>query len=210
VSSRSPFRAWSALLAALVLGLIASAPARATLDQDAIARVEAYLNGIGTLRADFVQVADDGGIAEGILYIARPGKLRIEYKPPVMVLIVADGRWLTFVDYEVDQMNRIAIDKSLAGFLIRDHLRLGGDIQVTAVDRGSASLRITLVRRDAPDEGSLTLVFSDRPLALRQWVVIDAQGYKTRITLENVDRDLPLDPSLFVPPPPFPASGSGR
>jgi outer membrane lipoprotein-sorting protein len=44
-------------------------------------------------------------------------------------------------------------------------------------------LRVTLHRTGAPAEGRLTLVFGDNPFELRQWVVVDAQGQETRVTL---------------------------
>ncbi len=71
------------ILAALVLAAApmppAVPPARAsaaeTDDAKTIARVERYLNAITTLRADFIQVADDGSTAKGVPYITRPGQI---------------------------------------------------------------------------------------------------------------------------------------
>jgi len=40
-------------------------------------------------------------------------------------------------------------------------------------------------------------VFTDNPLALRQWTVLDAQRKETRVTLYNVETGLTLDPSVF-------------
>jgi len=35
------------------------------------------------------------------------------------------------------------------------------------------------------------------PLALRQWVVIDAQGLRTTVALQNTQSNISLDPRLF-------------
>ena len=42
-----------------------------------IRQIENYLNGIRNLQASFVQTSSNGGIAEGMLYIAKPNKIRI-------------------------------------------------------------------------------------------------------------------------------------
>ena len=68
------------------------APGAATLtdrDRADLARVEAYLNNLTTLRARFLQIAQSGAAAEGTAWIWRPGRMRFEYDPPEPLLLVA-------------------------------------------------------------------------------------------------------------------------
>jgi outer membrane lipoprotein-sorting protein len=60
------------------------------------------------------------------------------------------------------------------------------------------------VRTASPGDGSLSLVFDDNPLALRQWVVVDAQRQETRVSLFNVALGGKFDQSLFDLPQPAP------
>ena len=55
-----------------------------------------------------------------------------------------------------------------------------------------------MVRTASPQDGSLTLVFADNPLALRQWTVVDAQRQETRVTLFDVQLGGSFDQALFV------------
>jgi outer membrane lipoprotein-sorting protein len=64
-----------------------------------------------------------------------------------------------------------------------------------------------MVRTGSPDDGSLTLVFADNPLALRQWSVVDAQHQETRVTLFDVELGGTFDQKLFVFTP---GTGSGN
>ena len=48
---------------------------------------------------------------------------------------------------------------------------------------GGGLTAITLFRTGQAAEGRLTLVFSDQPTELRQWVVVDAQARETRVSL---------------------------
>jgi outer membrane lipoprotein-sorting protein len=53
------------------------------------------------------------------------------------------------------------------------------------------------VQADKPEEGALTMEFSDKPLQLRQMVVEDARGQRTNISLQNATFGQPLPDSLF-------------
>lgn len=194
------------LAAPLGTALAASKAVPAKLDDKQkaeLARVETYLNSIRTLRARFLQVADDGGNAEGDVLISRPGLMRIEYDPPVPHLIVTTGNLLLYHEKKLNQTSYIPLSSSLAGFLVRDQIRLSGDVVVTDLQEQKGVLRVTLVKADEPQAGRLTLVFSDGPLQLRQWSVTDAQGAVTRITLVDPQFGVPLDKKLFAfdPPP---------
>ena len=73
---------------------------------------------------------------------------------------------------------------------------------ITKIQRGHGVLRITVAETDNPEEGSIKLVFTERPMALRQWVIADPQGVDTTITLFNVRTGVKLDKNLFVFVPP--------
>ena len=173
------------------------APDLPVAERDDVLRIEAYLNGIDTLQARFLQVSSQGGTAEGDVYLARPGRMRIEYDPPVPVLIVADGSWLIYYDSELDQTTYLRLSATPAAILVDDVSLFSGDLAVTAFERAAGVLRVTVTRADEPLEGALTLVFTDRPLALKQWTVVDAQGIATTVSLIGTRFGISLDDDLF-------------
>lgn len=188
-------------LLALVLALVAVPAAAQTLserDRADVARIETYLNTITSLRGRFLQVAPDGAVSEGKVWLRRPGRLRFEYDPPVPVLVVADGLFVVMHDKELGQVNRIPLGTTPLSVLLRDEIKLAGGVTVKGVERQPGTLRVTVFDSDRPREGELTLVFSDMPLALRQWVVTDARGLATSVSLANVEFNLPLEGRLFV------------
>lgn len=197
---------------ALIVGAFAAlggAPAQAQQasaeSEDALLRrVEAYLNGITTLAANFLQVNHDGSISEGEIAIARPGRMRIDYAPPLKVEIISDGEWITYIDRELGQISQAPLNGSHAELLVRGDLRFGENVVVNSVKSQANRIEITFARTENPDEGSMTLVFSDSPLELRQWSVVDPQRLTTRVTLFDTRFGLPLDAALFEAPPPFP------
>lgn len=189
-------------LAALVAGLLLAAPspsaALSERDEADIGRIAAYLERIRTLRARFLQIAPDGALAEGLFLLKRPGRLRFAYAPPSPILMVADGTWLFFYDSELDQLNRIAIGSTPLSVLLAENIRFDGALVVERVERVPGVLRLVVVDRERPEQGTVTLVFSEPPLSLRQWLVKDGQGLVTTIHLSEVELNPPLDPQLFV------------
>ena len=83
------------------------------------------------------------------------------------------------------------------GLLLQDNLRLSGDITVAGLTRAPGQLQVRLLRTKSPADGTLTLIFADAPLALRQWSVLDAQRQETRITLYNVELGGTFNQKLF-------------
>src|SRR5664279_1663025 len=146
-------------------------------DRTDLARIEAYLNGVHTLKARFLQVAPDGRTAGGVAWLERPGRMRFQYDPPSPLLLVAGHGLFFFHDSQVNQTTDLPLDSTPLGLLLRDNLRLAGDVTVTGITRLPGQIQVSMVRTASPNDGSLTLVFADAPLALRQWSVIDAQRH---------------------------------
>lgn len=200
------------MLAGLGPALVPPALAQPTLeplalsaqDRADIARVEAYLGAMRRLKARFLQVGPDGSTAEGTAWIERPGKMRFQYDPPTPLLLVASHGDLVFQDKQLNQVSHIPISSTPLGILLANRITLSGDVTVTKVTRLPGQLQITMVRTAHPGDGSLTLVFADNPLALKQWMVVDAQQRETRVSLFGVELGGNFDPKLFefVQPPP--------
>ncbi len=189
-----------AAVAAAGPGLAAAPePARLTPPERAlVGRIEAYFNGVRTMRARFLQAASTGETAEGSVVLQRPGRMRIAYDAPVPVLIVADGTWLIYHDRKLNQISYLPLGSTPAGILVEDKIDLdGGGLTITDFSRAAGVIRITVVRTASPADGSLTLAFSETPLELKQWRVVDAQGVATTVSLSEIETGIRLDPELF-------------
>lgn len=184
----------------LALGFVVAGRARAAVDpatDPVVGAVRAYLAALTTLKASFIQLDHEGAVAEGVVYLARPDRLRFEYQAPAGLLVVANGASLRVYDPEIDRVTELPFADTPASLILRQDVDLGGRIQVVAAGRGSGLLSLTLIERDNPGLGSIEILFQDQPIELRQWTVVDAQGYATRVTLGDTRTGMPLDPALF-------------
>ena len=193
------------LRATLATAAVSPPPAALTpQDLDDLRRVTAYLNGIHTMTARFRQSSAGGGTASGSLWMARPGRMRFEYDPPSPVLLIADRFYVYYVDKQLAQMSKVGLKSTPAWFLLRDPITFD-DLLVTRFERSANTLTVTVVEPAEPDKGSLTIVFSSQPMALRQWTIVDQQRKVTTVSVSNIQIGVALDPELFVYRDPFTA-----
>lgn len=186
-------------LTALVLLSPGLLQAQAVTDKQAyIKKIERYFNELKTAQARFVQTAHDGTQLVGTFYLDRPGKLRFEYDPPVEDFIVADGLFIYFYDSELGEQSNAPIGQTLADFILRSELSLNEDITVKNVQRAGGYLQAELYQSDDPEQGSLFLAFSENPLKLEKWRVVDAQGLITEIELFYLKTGMTHPSGLFA------------
>jgi outer membrane lipoprotein-sorting protein len=181
-----------------------SAAALTSQDADDLRRITSYLNSISTMTARFRQ-SSAGGTVTGSLWMARPGRMRFEYDPPSPILLIADRFYVYYVDKQLAQMSKVGLKSTPAWFLLRDPITFD-DLLIKRFERGTNTLTMMLVDPKEPDNGSLTIVFTSQPLALREWTIVDQQRKTTTVSISNVQVGLVLDPGLFVYQDPF-ASG---
>lgn len=193
------FRTIAVCLAVATVGASADALAADTGGLDQVARAERYLNGISSLEADFLQVAPDGSVTGGRIYMARPGgRIRVEYTPPSQTLIVGRDGWIVLYDGVLDQDSRWPLGSTPLGALMQDRIDLTKDVEAGDIEARAGVVRMTLRSRKSPETGALVLLFTDDPYELRQWQVVDAQNLVTTVTLSDLRLNRDLDPELFV------------
>jgi outer membrane lipoprotein-sorting protein len=162
-----------------------------------VTRVERYLNTLDTIRARFVQISSDGNYAEGEVHLSRPDNLRFDYDPPATALLIATGSTLLFYDKELKQASFIPLWETPLWFFLGDNIRLDEDLEVMTVEEGLGTISVTLREKDEREAGQVTLIFSDSPLALKKWEVLDPQGVVTQVSLINPQYGVAIDDEIF-------------
>ncbi|HVU20065.1 MAG TPA: outer membrane lipoprotein carrier protein LolA [Rhizomicrobium sp.] len=180
----------------LCLGLLAAAiPAAAdpvgraqfTPAQRAdLTRVNAYLNSIRTMTGGFTQIDPNGDVDQGTFAIAKPGKMRFEYKPPTPNLIVSDGKTVAVENSRLRTVDRYSLSDTPLEIILGDKIDLLNDHSITGVERQQDALIVHARSRGSNAQGNISLVFAEPNLELRQWTVVDNQGLQTTVALRDV------------------------
>lgn len=180
------------------------APAKAKVQapqtrEEAIDRLNTYFNSFSSLQGDFIQFASDGRRFEGKLYIQRPGKMRFEYRPPVTMEVIADGTSVAIRDRKLATQDLYSIGQTPLKFLVKERMDLNRDATVTNVSTKGDILSVKIEDRSTLGGTSkITLNYDMAANELRQWVVIDPQGYETSVSVYNLDTQRRPDPRNFV------------
>lgn len=188
--------------AAVSAALVVSAPVPARADDAAdLAGAVTALRAIQTMHADFVQSDANGQRVKGVLTLKRPGKIRFQYEQGVPMLVVSDGSALTFVDYEVRQVQRWPIKNSPLGALLDPNRDVGryGRVMPTGSDR---IVSVEVRDKARPEYGVITLVFTRKAnapggLELSSWAALDSQKRRTIVTLSNQQYGLAVPDNAF-------------
>ena len=175
-----------------------SGPAANLSAADAVARANGWLDAARVMSADFVQIGPDGKRSEGELTIQRPGHMLFKYEQPARFEIVADGRSVAVIDHKLNTQDEYFIAQTPLKFLLSDHIDIARDTKVLSVAQDESSVTIEIEdRATLGGTAHLELIFDPASFALKQWTVIDAQGFQTVVTLFNIDLKTKPDPALF-------------
>ena len=178
---------------------LAAAPAIAAAPSPDLARLKAHLGSVQTMTANFTQTDAKGRSDNGTLQMKRPGRIRFEYNGGD-VLLVANGKTLSFIDYSVGQKSSWPLSRTPLGPLLSASPDFNGKAEILP----SNDSRVVVARaKSAGQYGQLTLAFlrnSSSPggLQLYGWTAVDPQNHRTTVKLSNVRYNIAVPESAFT------------
>jgi len=180
------------------VAILATVPAVAAAPSADLARLKDHLSSVQTMTANFTQTDAKGHVQNGTLQLKRPGRVRFEYSGGD-VLLVANGKTLTFVDYQVGQKSAWPLGRTPLGPLLSGSPDFNGKAQILP----STNPQVVVARaKNAGQYGQLTLAFlrsNSAPggLQLYGWTAIDPQNHRTTVRLSNVRFNVAVPDGAF-------------
>lgn len=162
-----------------------------------VADIDAYLNGLRSVKGRFTQIGPNGEFSEGDFFLVRPGRIRFDYADPNPILVVADGFWVGIQDRKLNTVEKYPLAATPLRLLLSDNVDLLKDARLTDFQSEPGQIRLTLEDPRGTAPGQLTVILGEPSLTLKQWVVIDAQGLRTEVTLFDLVTDATLSKRLF-------------
>lgn len=161
-----------------------------------IEKIINYLSNVKSFSSDFTQINANGDINLGVIYMEKPGKLRIEYKDPNPNLIISDNRKLAHINKKVPYINIYKISELPIKMLISEDFLIE-DYEI--LDYQSLDSIIEIELREMKNKGneSLRLIFEEKPLILKKWIIKDQSGLKTEIFLKNLSLNIDINQKIF-------------
>jgi outer membrane lipoprotein carrier protein len=199
-------------MAPVLAALLAAVPAAESPAAAAVVRrLEERHARAGDLTARFVQSYRSGVLGHevterGVVSIKRPGRMRWEYKEPETKTFVSDGETFYFyvpADRQVIVRHQDE-EKSVASLLLSGRGDILGQFAAELdTPPGEGLLRLRLTPRKAEPEIEQVIVDMEPGGQVRQIVVEDAQGNRSRFRFDDVRENVNLPDKLFhfeIPP----------
>lgn len=181
---------------------LAALTAPASAQNADLVAVSTHLKTVETMVADFSQTDRSGRVQNGVLTMKRPGRIRFQYAKGVPILLVADGKALTYIDYSVRQVQRWPIGNTPLGVLLDPKKDLARFAKI--IPSANPAMLLADVRDlKHPEYGTLTLAFTRQAgapggLQLQGWVSLDSQNNRTTIRLSNHRFNTPVSDKAFL------------
>jgi outer membrane lipoprotein carrier protein len=167
--------------------------------------LDGFLDGLVTLQAKFEQSVLDTenattGQMHGVFLLQRPGQFRWDYVSPRKQVILADGRDVWLIEEDLKQVTRHyqkwALKGTPAAFLALEE-SVEKDFEVVEIGERLGMQWLELIPRDPEsDFNRVLLAFAGNEL--RHMELNDKFGQISRFHFLEVQRNLPIDPQLFV------------
>ena len=172
-----------------ILSIDAAIPKNKTLKL-----INDYLGDIRTLQANFSQTNNMGDIVTGVLFLKKPGKIRISYDPPNNLQIVTKQQAVLIFDPQNGGSGPLTYPMSSTplGFLIKNDLSLfiGENGEVFELDD-------FIFLKVLNPQYHLRIEFSKNPLSLFGWEFKNKIGETIKVTLNNIQKNNYISNEIF-------------
>jgi outer membrane lipoprotein carrier protein len=169
------------------MGSVAAQPAA-----EGVATLDAFLDGVGSLTADFKQELYDAEqqllqTETGTLQLKRPNRFRWTYQEPTELTIVADGTQLFIYDVELAQLTVTPFDDTVGAspaMLLSGDRNVREEFEVVQAVTHDGLDWIKLEPLGSSDFSAISIGFSGTEP--RRLELVDGLGQVTRIQLDNL------------------------
>ncbi|WP_339052241.1 outer membrane lipoprotein carrier protein LolA [Candidatus Lariskella endosymbiont of Epinotia ramella] len=170
---------------------------------DILGNVQAYINSISTMQANFEERdLQKGIIRNGMLYISRPGKIKWEYESPDKRLVIASGDKVIYYDYALEELSTLPVKSNILKVLSKTPIDLHSDCQVISVyeDTNGNYVDVALTDKTQQEiENILILKFAVKPkISLSHIGLMGPNGEAlTEISITNLQYGMKFGKDMF-------------
>lgn len=157
----------------------------AVAEKLSLAEISAYLNGLGTVEAEFTQINDDGSRSNGQLTIKRPGRMKLEYAGSGAMVLTGGGQVAVFDPGSNEPPQRFPLSQTPLNLILKRNVDLTTAKMVVSHTEQNGDTFVRAQDPDHPEYGSIDLIFGDRPI-LKAWIVNDDAGGSTTVQLTKM------------------------
>ena len=160
-----------------------------------IDKIFKYLQNFDSIKSDFIQVNNNGDLQSGKIFLFRPGKIRIEYSTPPL-LIMSDGKKIATINKKTKNIAFYSIDDVPIKLLLFKKFNKNS-INIIKFEDINNQFKIILSQLDSKDQGFIEIIFEKKPFQMKKWTIFKSDGSKTEVLFNNLKLNEKIDPIQF-------------
>ena len=178
--------------------LILLLPSVVTADAISLEKLTLYINNIKTLEANFEQINNDNSVSTGSLLIKKPGKLRMKYEEPNESVVLVSSGLVTIFDLKSNAPpQKFALENLPFRVLLLSDLSFEMVNMGINYDLEESKTILTVKDMKNQNEGYIEITFTNNPIVLKQWLLVNSMDEKIIVKLTNVSLGGNMSNSLF-------------
>jgi outer membrane lipoprotein-sorting protein len=132
------------------------------------------------------------------MFLKRPGRIRLEYDPPNLGLVVVGGGQVAIFDPKSDsEPFRFPLNQTPLSIILQNSVDFKKQDMVREHFADGPTTVLTLQDPTHSDYGFIKLIFTKDPVRLRQWIVDNNSGNNSTVIVENWIEDQQVPDVLF-------------
>tara|TARA_B100001250_G_scaffold407273_1_gene427762 strand:+ start:577 stop:1179 length:603 start_codon:yes stop_codon:yes gene_type:complete len=183
------------------ISLVSSKSEVITNNQEITTLIENSWNSISTMSGRFEQIDVDNKIEHGSFYFSKPHKSKFSYDHKDET-IITNRILINILDDEGYQIDSYPIGNSPIKNILSSNFKFDDTFTVTSVKQlfdKEDMYQITAINKNSENsDGKVLFFFSVVDLTLRKWVIFDEFGNKTVLEFTNMQKNIFIEPNIFV------------
>ena len=153
-----------------------------------------YFESFKSLKANFLQVNNNGSISAGKILLKKPGKIRIDYDESPL-LIVSDGKKLATINKKLGTIGFFNVEDIPLKILLYEKIDRSKLKLLDLKDQDNI-VRVMVKENSLGSDGILEITFEKKPFRIVKWTVSN-NNTKTEVVLSEMKFDIQIKNSNF-------------
>lgn len=153
-----------------------------------------YFESFKSLKANFLQVNNNGSISAGKILLKKPGKIRIDYDESPL-LIVSDGKKLATINKKLGTIGFFNVENIPLKILLYEKIDKS-KLKLLDLKEQDNIVSVVVKENSLGSDGILEITFEKKPFRIVKWTVLN-NNTKTEVVLSEIKFDIQIKNSNF-------------
>lgn len=139
--------------------------------------VDEYLASIKSIESRFIQTDANGGRRDGVIYIKKPNRIRIEYLTPDKELILLNSDLVMHYTPDLDETNYVPGEELAMSLLSQKNFRITKQAKIQRFETSAKHIELDFIIKDDKQKRATSLRLAKNPIRLESISLIQGSDF---------------------------------